>query len=303
MARGYLTSRELALILGVSESSVKRWVDDGLMPASRTAGGHRRIAVADVVDYIRKNHLPVLNAEILGFAETQTLRPDLLENGQLIDRLYNALLAGDAAIAAAMIHGPFLAGRPLSWIFDDLITTAMRRLGELWQQRPDGIMIEHRATEICVEAVMRLRQMIIAPEAAPVALGAGTAGDPYILPTMMAATVLRDMGMRDINLGPDTPLPALLQAARTEKPRLVWLSFSAIDSGSTVSSPPNGNLPQANLTTLADELKSLGAALIIGGRELGPLQTVKHQNITVGQSMAELVTFTHDLLAKTPEQR
>jgi len=290
MAKGYLTSREVALILGVSESSVKRWIDDGLMPATRTAGGHRRIATPDIVDYIRRNNLPVLNADILGFAETQTLQPQLLEDQELTQRLYFALENGDAVAAAAMIHGPFLGGRSLVWLFDGPVRTAMHRLGELWQQRPDGIMIEHRATEICVQAVMRLRQMLIPRENIPAALGAATAGDPYILPTLMAATVLRDLGMRDINLGPDTPLPSLLQAARTEKPALVWLSFSGLDSG---------KLPPADLTALADELQTMGAALIIGGRELGPLQDFRHPNITIGQSMADLVSLAQSVLAKT----
>jgi len=37
-----LSPRELAEALGVSESSLKRWVDAGKIAASRTEGGHRR---------------------------------------------------------------------------------------------------------------------------------------------------------------------------------------------------------------------------------------------------------------------
>ena len=38
-----LTTRQVAEALSVSESSVKRWCDQGAIPTIRTVGGHRRI--------------------------------------------------------------------------------------------------------------------------------------------------------------------------------------------------------------------------------------------------------------------
>ena len=35
-------------MLGVSEASVKRWADSGLLPMEKTAGGHRRFRPEDV---------------------------------------------------------------------------------------------------------------------------------------------------------------------------------------------------------------------------------------------------------------
>src|SRR5215204_4117142 len=43
-----LTSKEAARVLGVSEASVKRWADSGLLPMEKTAGGHRRFRPEDV---------------------------------------------------------------------------------------------------------------------------------------------------------------------------------------------------------------------------------------------------------------
>ena len=42
-----LSPREMATVLGVSESSIKRWVDDGAITSTKTAGGHRRITVSE----------------------------------------------------------------------------------------------------------------------------------------------------------------------------------------------------------------------------------------------------------------
>ncbi len=48
-ARDYLTTREVAKRLGVSVSTVQVWVESGVLPAWKTAGGHRRLPL-DVVD-------------------------------------------------------------------------------------------------------------------------------------------------------------------------------------------------------------------------------------------------------------
>lgn len=47
-----LTTRQVAAELQVSESSVKRWCDQGIIPTQRTAGGHRRIGRADLQEFL-----------------------------------------------------------------------------------------------------------------------------------------------------------------------------------------------------------------------------------------------------------
>ena len=44
-----LTTREAADILGVGPTTVKRWSDEGKLPALKTAGGHRRYREGDVL--------------------------------------------------------------------------------------------------------------------------------------------------------------------------------------------------------------------------------------------------------------
>ena len=44
----FLTTREAALLLGVSLHSVQLWDEAGILPAGRTPGGHRRIRTSDV---------------------------------------------------------------------------------------------------------------------------------------------------------------------------------------------------------------------------------------------------------------
>jgi MerR family transcriptional regulator, light-induced transcriptional regulator len=70
-----LSPKQVARALGVSESSLKRWCDQGLIATVRTAGGHRKMASAEVMRYIREHNLPLVSPEsesdCLGAVEPQ----------------------------------------------------------------------------------------------------------------------------------------------------------------------------------------------------------------------------------------
>jgi excisionase family DNA binding protein len=54
-----LTSHEVGDLLQVNPSSVKKWVNEGRIAAFRTPGGHRRIRVADLVDFLNRHSMPI----------------------------------------------------------------------------------------------------------------------------------------------------------------------------------------------------------------------------------------------------
>jgi excisionase family DNA binding protein len=54
-----LTSTEVGDLLQVNPSSVKKWIDAGLIVAFRTPGGHRRIRAGDLVDFLDAHKMPI----------------------------------------------------------------------------------------------------------------------------------------------------------------------------------------------------------------------------------------------------
>ena len=53
--RELLTPKQVARAINVSESSVKRWCDKGVIPTQYTAGGHRRIPLSGLMEFLRSS--------------------------------------------------------------------------------------------------------------------------------------------------------------------------------------------------------------------------------------------------------
>jgi excisionase family DNA binding protein len=273
----HLSTRELADALGVSESSIKRWVDAGELAAVRTAGGHRRIARSEAIRFSRANSLLPKKPELLSIFQMR-IEDSALDGPRRVAAFHRALLDDDRARAFGLLMSAYLAGESIASLCDGPIRLALEQLGELWKHDERGILSEHRATDMCLHAVAALRAALPpAADAAPVALGSAGSADPYLLPSLMCAAVLAEAGFRDVNLGPLTPVATKLAAVERYRPLLVWHTASVGD----------------------DDVRELAQAitppvrLVVGGRGLGP-QPLPPTVVSLG-SMTELQAFAREL--------
>lgn len=275
-----LTPKELAEAIGVSESSLKRWADSGLIQVSRTGGGHRRIAVAEAIRFIRDTNQILVRPNILGLRDVETLEARPADDGDDAGRLYSYLHEGQARAARGLLLSWYLAGRRIAEICDGPLREAMDRIGEIWQHSEAGIFIEHRATDICIQALNQLRLLAEPQDQGPVAVGGAPSRDPYILPSICVSAVLAGEGVRTINLGADTPIGVLMRAAIQHRARLVYVSVSA---------PGDPVLLSQDLATLAERIASLGAALVIGGRAVPQVRVPDLPHVHVCERLADLL--------------
>lgn len=287
----FLTPRDLALALGASESSLKRWVDDGDIPASRTAGGHRRIAVADAVRFIRESRLPVLRPDLLGLVEAAPVA-STAGAAPSTQMLVAAMRAGDSNSVQALLVSSFLSGASAAAICDGPVRAALAEIGELWRDGADGIAIEHQAVDACAHALATIRQALPEPAAnAPVAIGSAVSRDPYLLPSLAASVVLREVGFRAINLGPDLPVAALLRWIERHRPLLVWRSASIVDDVREL---------RREIEELEVALASHPTLLVLGGRGLTAMSIPHGERTVVFGSLSELAGFARGLLTTLP---
>jgi methanogenic corrinoid protein MtbC1 len=205
-------------------------------------------------------------------------------------RLFDALCAGDRELARGLILSWYLRSRALHELFDGPIRGAMHRLGELWKHDERGILVEHRATDICLGVISGMRALLPAvQQSAPLALGGAPAGDPYQIPSLMAATTLAEAGWRDVNFGANTPLELLAAEAERSDARLVWLSVSAVDDVKSA---------RAAVKRLASALAARDVPLVIGGHASADALPRGASGASGVRSMGELAAFARGLLSR-----
>jgi excisionase family DNA binding protein len=223
-----LSPKQVARALEVSESSLKRWCDRGLLPFSRTSGGHRRLAVDGVLRFVQKTGRQLAHPELLGLPARTGTGTRTLSAAQ--NDLLSALLAGDEAICRQIVFDAHLAAVPLSRIFDEIVAPAFRRIGDAWACGEAHVFQERRAVETFARVLYDLRQSLGSPAAdAPPAIGGAPPPDSYSLASGMVELVLRQNGWAAQSLGSRLPFDTLVAAIQQMQPRLLWLSVSHLD--------------------------------------------------------------------------
>lgn len=275
--KSILSPRQFAQGIGVSESSVKRWIDDGQISASRTAGGHRRIPIQEAARYIRDHGVVVVRPDVIGLAEVGGARREPTEAAG--ERLLGYLRSGSASEARGLLLSRYLEGSSVAEIVDGPLEYAMARIGEAWVENDSGIFWEHRATQIAIEALARLRLALPSGSGGVAAVGGAPSGDPYLLPSVAVAAVMEAEGLQATNLGPETPLSSLALAAADLDARIVWLSVSVVADCAKL---------RRGIEKLASESADRGAVLAVGGSQAAGLRLTKVPGLFVGRSMAEL---------------
>ena len=225
--RDLLTPKQVARAIDVSESSVKRWCDKGVIQTQYTAGGHRRITMAEVLEFVRSGNYQLIHPEALGLPATSGESPRVVARGR--EQLTAALIAGDDARCRQIAIDLYLAEHSLSVICDDVFAAAFRQIGDRWSCGEVEVYQERRGCEITLRVLHELRALLPAPPInAPLAIGGAASGDQYVLGTTMAELVLRDAKWNAVSLGENLPFQTVASAIKEHRPKILWLSCSHI---------------------------------------------------------------------------
>ena len=309
--RQNLSPKQLARAIGVSESSLKRWADDGRLNVTRTVGGHRRIDVREAIRFARREGLAIVQPAELGLYELKPLGEKRMEVEEVGEHLRDLLARGDALGARSLLMGLFMEGRGVAWLCDGPIRRALDLLREAAGSNgaSDGV-VQRRAWGVCRYALVQIRLMIAsppnldgregydAPEASPggadvdepaaparpMAVGGAAGAGADGLPSLMAACVLAEAGLDDVDLGPNLPLGTLVRAVERYRPRVAWLACDA-----EADAPPAAKLDKA-----AAALREQGTALVLTGPGVPPALD-RVPGVRVCRTMAELGAFAAGL--------
>jgi excisionase family DNA binding protein len=281
----YVSTAQVSRALGVGVTTVKRWVDDGILPAHRTVGGHRKLLLADVLRLVRESDFPQLD-----LAQLHPSLPSgsVVDAGKLSRDLYAALRRGDNETARALIDAAYRSGLRAATLADGVVAPAMHRIGIEWEAGRIDVMHEHRATQICLEALYALKSHLLLQAARdrPVAVGGVPEGHLHALASQLVELVLLEGGWSPVNLGPNTPFASFRKALVELQPRLLWLSVNRVEN------------PAAFLSAYRDlyeRAHKAGIPVAIGGPGLTEELRAAMPYTTYGDGLTHLADFAASL--------
>lgn len=243
-----LSPRQLALAIGMSESSLKRWADAGKLTVSRTEGGHRRIAVGEAVRFIRDSGATVVRPDLLGLG-TRGKRRTRAGRGAGAARAGD--IVTDASAARSTLVARFLGGESIAALADGVIADAIARIEELYERgerETKSELAARAATDAWMQAIAAVRGMCEIGNGAPVAVGGargtedgerGTGDGERVadgnrsaaLRSAVVAAVLAGEGLRVIDLGAGVTNAVMRAAVAAHRPAITWIVDEAIDLG------------------------------------------------------------------------
>ncbi len=263
-----LTTTEAAEVAAVAPSTLKRWADQGLLPFSRTPGGHRRFERHALEQLLRAQ--PAADA----FADpTAAAWVRCLVDGRRHE-----------------IDGMLLEARSrlCSWFrVADELAEALTQMGRQWECGRLTIAAEHVASDALTRALARIGDTLPIRLSGPRCLLACAGEDEHTLGLSLAELCVREVGWMPLWLGRRTPVAEVVRLARGGQVAMVAMSATRFLGDARA------------LQAIADELgaacKQFKIALALGGTGAWPVQP------TLGVRVTSFSAF-HELLGE-PQRR
>lgn len=254
----YMTSTQVAELLGVGPTSVKRWADAGLIPCVRTAGQHRRFERRVVDAFIERQRSGD------GVADEQVDLAQWIEMlaGRADPRLVHAQLLGERAMRGSWLE--------VAQTLGDVISEVGRR----WECGVVTIAEEHILATRLQRALAFVSQTLPSSESAPYAMLVVPEGEVHTLGLSLVEVCIRELGWNTEWLGANLPLREVVLRLATHPTQAVVVSTSPALSRTQDL--------ERQIQTLDEACTRHGAALLLGGRG------VWSQRMRAGTILADL---------------
>lgn len=259
---GLLSTSEVAHLLGIDESTVKRWSDSGDLECIRTKGRHRRFAVSAILQFVQKNSLQVPETAAAMFRNPElTARLVVGDSSSLIWELRKALLEGDTDRALEAFRVGLASGHDLVGFFSNILYPVLSQL-DTGQTIGKIALHEFRLAEKTTRTVLARIQNDIAVDGQErrVAVAACYENEPWEIDLDCVCLLLRARGWKVFHHGADVGVEQLVSALEARGAHLVLLSARAVEDGWKFQNDVSAILVPA--------VKRIGAALALVGPNL-----------------------------------
>ncbi len=282
-----LSTADVARLFNVTETTVKRWADEGMLKCQKTPGGHRKFEIRNVIEFADKNH----------FEPIATLT--MPESDEHAPAVQMAILSRDFPVLVGAFVQKALSSDPLDlfrflsflyehrihlWeIYDLILRPAMALLGEKWARGEIDISHEHRASYETMDALAKLQaQILIKPAVGKSVVCACLGEEAHEIGLRCASSLFESEGWKSHYLGARSPYPSVIVAIRELRPDIVCLSITQVADKKVL---------EQQLGQIGELTHGSHGILVAGGRGAAPKMLVDGIVDAIFTSSKDLLDF------------
>jgi MerR family transcriptional regulator, light-induced transcriptional regulator len=231
MKETYISTREAAALLSVTETTVKRWTDSGRLKCMKTLGGHRKYLLEDIEDFAKENGIPVSGVSSpLSKSQLDKVGYALYTKNwnQITEVVIEEALQGDADGLFDLFI--YLSKNRIRFgsLIDEIVQPALEKVGYMWGKKQINIEDEHLASGAVKTSLARLIVYLPRQRGKNIkVLCACSEGEHHDIGIRSLAYELELNGYTIHYLGADTPFSSIQEAVKKEKPSYIFISSTA----------------------------------------------------------------------------
>ncbi|HJN98656.1 MAG TPA: helix-turn-helix domain-containing protein [Candidatus Marinimicrobia bacterium] len=258
----YLNSKEVASIMGVNVSTIKRWTDSGKLDCYQTVGGHRKFLLSHLKNFLKEKINQKLRVNIIQYLnkgdKELIQRIDRIDYKYLRDYLLQLGLQQGVDSIHDIINSLLIKGEPQHRIYDELILNLLNRIGVQWSKNKFSISDEHVVLETIRNVMYRIHSEVSTNDlkSTKKIICMTLTNDDHEIPLVMIQSILHEMNIPIINLGTNLPVTEI------ESKVLVFNPTHLIISSNYVLDPDTFN---SEISRLIQFCHKKDIEILIGG--------------------------------------
>lgn len=261
MGEVLFTTNDVAGILRVDKSTVKRWTDEGKLKCFRTPGGHRKFHADDVYAFMNAHEYDSQSIQAL----PKMMSDEMIINAIVHRKEFNVLhsvcfssaIKGRKEEIIALFRETLAAGASITDLFDNVLRPTTRKLEHLVSLEKLTVSEFHLAINVLTSAVILLHQPPVHEHRNKRTIVCVSQGDRAEEAELAAlAVVLERNGYAVMNLGSGVTPPAITQFLTRTKPYAVVIYSSF---------PSSANETAQIISIIAESAKANGTRCLTAG--------------------------------------
>lgn len=292
----YLSTQELASLLSVTETTVKRWADLGQIRCVKTVGGHRKFRISEVIDFAESNGYLLTGMLPPPMNDTQTEKLQfgvMTKNYSKISEIFlDEALKGERKGLLSLLL--YLLKHHISFmtITDEILRPSLVKIGEMWEKGEIDVNQEHRASNAVTEAMIRIiPDLHQKPSNGLTVLCACPEGEYHDIGLRGLAYSFETEGWKVEYLGANTPVESVISYIDSYRPELVAISFTIVRDKEKM---------QGDFSRIKKHVNAYGGKFIAGGFYAGNFTEEDLRCDHIILSSNEAISYARDIFNLKP---